>query len=703
MTLPLSVRVMRVGPGRVVTLCLLLLLISLGFTSLIALQPSQTLSQGFALLLGIILFVVAQNILRAPSRLARAPLLLTWMGVILAVIAPFSVHWDAHSFPLLPSVLSRSLPLWLNNSIHPNVMAGYLVIFLPFPLAELVWQRQARSTTRSIFNALALFSMLFILLVTQSRAALLALAVVLIMLFSLTRGKRWIIFSTLLMVVLFAIGIWFLSTSSSVEISLALRREAWQRALYLIQDFPLGVGMGFFTPMVAHFYPFFLSLPGEVPHAHNLLLQIAVDLGLPGLFAWACLMGAVLRASWQIFQGHSRALGGGLLLSQIALLAHGVFDAVTWGMVRPAIVVWLLWAVALAAQKQLTPVSKSPKAKAPIVILFVWILLAAWGTWRALPTYRALDFLRPQFEQLAEGQTPSCERSAPAAFSSLSPAVRVAYGSALLSLSCPDLAALVLPELTPQTPRADLLAYAWGRVAWQHADLSQAAVWWLQAPVITNLLILQAKDLQIQDLQQAAIYFRAAVLAAPSNPTFAPALFAYVNFLKSHSDEFNRAELTATLSAAYPPGSGENLRIEAEQTLALRQFSEAQQQLTQAIALGMNDSETWFLLAEIMRLQADFDATSAAYTAALQAPLQVPQRQTRYAYRFATFLIEQDHLQEALPLLEQVARQEQVPIYWDELSQLYAQSGQSAAAHQACQQAHDLALPAHRPSLQCTP
>jgi hypothetical protein len=42
-------------------------------------------------------------------------------------------------------------------------------------------------------------------------------------------------------------------------------------------------------------------------------------------------------------------LGAGLLASQAALLLHGSLDAVTWGMVRSAPLVWLAWGVAAAA------------------------------------------------------------------------------------------------------------------------------------------------------------------------------------------------------------------------------------------------------------------------------------------------------------------------------------------------------------------
>jgi putative inorganic carbon (HCO3(-)) transporter len=130
------------------------------------------------------------------------------------------------------------------------------------------------------------------------------------------------------------------------------RIEVWLRAVWMIQDFPLtGVGMGAFGPVADALYPFFLFQPGSIPHAHNLYLQIAVDLGLPGLTAWLVIFTVMCGMAYQSFRagirlkdGWTAGLGAGLLCSQAALGIHGCLDAVTWGAVRTAPLVWILWA-----------------------------------------------------------------------------------------------------------------------------------------------------------------------------------------------------------------------------------------------------------------------------------------------------------------------------------------------------------------------
>ena len=64
----------------------------------------------------------------------------------------------------------------------------------------------------------------------------------------------------------------------------------------------------------------------------------------------------VVFVSWNIYktdrnnlhEGWPAALGSGILASQVALIVHGMTDAVTWGMVRPAPIVWAIWGLAIA-------------------------------------------------------------------------------------------------------------------------------------------------------------------------------------------------------------------------------------------------------------------------------------------------------------------------------------------------------------------
>jgi len=137
------------------------------------------------------------------------------------------------------------------------------------------------------------------------------------------------------------------------------RFEIFSRALFMIQDFPYtGIGMGSFTSVADTFYPFLYASPGSINHAHNLILQVALDLGIPGLIAWLAIIIIIVSTSWNLLRvGRSldntllTGIGAGLLCSQIALITHGLTDAVTWGMVRSAPIVWAIWGFTATANQ----------------------------------------------------------------------------------------------------------------------------------------------------------------------------------------------------------------------------------------------------------------------------------------------------------------------------------------------------------------
>jgi putative inorganic carbon (HCO3(-)) transporter len=202
-----------------------------------------------------------------------------------------------------------------------------------------------------------------VLVLSQSRSALMALAVIIALMLIFRWKWGWL----LLLALLIAGAIVFGTVDEATRQGILLtgrgslkwdqRIEIWSRAVFMIRDFPFtGIGMGSFREVADLFYPFFLHDAADIPHAHNLFLQVAVDLGIPGLMAWLSILASVIAVSWRVYrQGivsgdrFATGIGVSLLCSQAALIVHGMTDAVTWGMVRPAPVVWALWGLAIAA------------------------------------------------------------------------------------------------------------------------------------------------------------------------------------------------------------------------------------------------------------------------------------------------------------------------------------------------------------------
>jgi putative inorganic carbon (HCO3(-)) transporter len=135
--------------------------------------------------------------------------------------------------------------------------------------------------------------------------------------------------------------------------TLASRLEVWQRGIMMVQDFPFtGIGIGTFNVMAHLQYPFFIAAPDElVPHAHNNLLEVAVDLGIPGFIAYVALLtGFVIcavRAHRAAADASVRALVAGLAFGMLAHQTFGLTDAFILG-TKPGVVMWVFLALVAA-------------------------------------------------------------------------------------------------------------------------------------------------------------------------------------------------------------------------------------------------------------------------------------------------------------------------------------------------------------------
>jgi putative inorganic carbon (hco3(-)) transporter len=242
-------------------------------------------------------------------------------------------------------------------------MAGYWVIIFPIALALLSFGWQEIDWKLQIIAIAAVLLIPITVILTKARAAWIALALVIFMIIIMRFRWGWIL---LVMGILGVLGGTYmlgldtaldLVSSSGAISGIDGRVEIWSRAIYMIQDFAFtGVGMGTFGDVADLLYPFFLYAPGTIPHAHNLFLQVAVDLGVMGLVAWLAIVMGILITAWQLYKttnvdnkAISQAIGIGMMGSVIALLEQGILDAVTWGMVRPAPIVWVIWGTCVAA------------------------------------------------------------------------------------------------------------------------------------------------------------------------------------------------------------------------------------------------------------------------------------------------------------------------------------------------------------------
>jgi putative inorganic carbon (HCO3(-)) transporter len=283
--------------------------------------------------------------------------LLFLLGTGLAIVSPPLVAWK-------PEFRLFYLPLYdklqagqfhLGETVHANVLAGTLVVVLPCVLL-LIWHYFTNHQTwRWLGSGCIAMFILFLLILTQSRAGYLAFALGLGVSLALLFPK--VIFGLPIAVVGAVLATYFVSLHPLLEAfssdgSLGgwdVRGEIWRYSYMASGDFAYtGIGIGSFTTVMPLLYPIRFNIQ-ELPHAHNLFLQVALDLGLPGLIAYSAIiinlfvmLIGTLR-SQDILPLH-RTLAIGATGSLVGMLIHGLFDAVTWG-TKLAFVPWILFAL----------------------------------------------------------------------------------------------------------------------------------------------------------------------------------------------------------------------------------------------------------------------------------------------------------------------------------------------------------------------
>ena len=356
---------------------IVLLMIMAGVSLLISPLPDLTQPQVLRLIIGIAtyyaiaeavaLFLPSNTVVTSSTQVGLILISLALIGTALAGLAPISVDWYANKGLIPTQVYSRFVVL-LSDSVHPNVMGGNLALFIPFSLGLVLFLPKARTAARLI-GIFTTAIMTLILVLTQSRSAYVALAAACLCLALLRLATRFpraarLAGIALLVCIGFALAGLVLqippfdtvaaTSTQGVDATINGRIEIWSRGIYMVQDFPFtGIGMGLHAKLVEVMYPYFIN-PVPLVHAHNLFLQIAVDLGLPGLIAWLATLIITIACSISLYRVGLRTnnpgqagLAASLIASQLALIVGGLTDAVTWGGIRTAPLVWVIWGVAV--------------------------------------------------------------------------------------------------------------------------------------------------------------------------------------------------------------------------------------------------------------------------------------------------------------------------------------------------------------------
>jgi putative inorganic carbon (HCO3(-)) transporter len=328
-------------------------------------DPGLSLPKLANILYGMTLGVIAARTARDQwgKDLLRTGLLLASVGV--AAVGLVGTEWNSSKFGWFAAVHARLPRLSgavvdsfgnIQPGIHPNEVGGVLALLLPIACAQAIFP--GPSFGRWLGGGVVALS-LPTLLLTQSRSAWLGVAGAVILL--LARGWRrvWPLVCASLAVGLggiMAVGpqrfleiLWAVDAVAWRAPMIEARLEIWRRGLLLLRDFPLtGIGLNLFPRLSDQFYPSpTLGPEAHIPHAHNIILQTALDLGLPGALIFFMLIGLTLVRLWRQRDSASAGLRTGLIAGLVGFALYGLLDAVTLG-AKPGFLLWLVLGVAWA-------------------------------------------------------------------------------------------------------------------------------------------------------------------------------------------------------------------------------------------------------------------------------------------------------------------------------------------------------------------
>ena len=342
---------------------ILVVVMALPVTLWVTAMPEVTKPQVYRLFSGVLLYYAIVNWVISGKRLRLATLGMLLAGIFLSMYALVSVEWSVRKWFNLVDVMYQSVMPWVIDTVNPNVMAGSLVLILPLAIGGMFANWGKSSWPYRVVSACSVVMISGILVLTLSRGALLAMSFALVIFIAIRWRWGWVFLiaaSAGLGIAVYKVGSYSLLeallSGTSVG-TLESRFELWSRALLLARDFPFtGVGMGMAGEVIHRLLPLSLAETNLVPHTHNLYLQVFLDLGFVGFIGWLATLILVLSMAWKMYKtgvrtqraGWIAGLGAGLFCSQMAFVLHGFSDSVTWGMVRPAPLVWALWGLVMS-------------------------------------------------------------------------------------------------------------------------------------------------------------------------------------------------------------------------------------------------------------------------------------------------------------------------------------------------------------------
>ncbi len=236
---------------------------------------------------------------------------------------------------------------------NPNIFAEYLTFVLPIALVFVFTERRFwGKTVWAVVVAVAGAA----LVATFSRGGWLA-AVIGVLVLGILWEPRLLAVTALLAAALPAMAPEQVinraaSIGSLEDSSNTFRLSIWLAVFRMIRAYWLtGIGLG--TAAFNQVYPQFMVAGTPAIHTHNLYLQLALELGVPGLLVFLWLLMAVLAQAYRALPQLSHGDKGVLVALMAALtgfLLHGAVDNV-WYSPKLTLLFWVVLGLTVAMGK----------------------------------------------------------------------------------------------------------------------------------------------------------------------------------------------------------------------------------------------------------------------------------------------------------------------------------------------------------------
>lgn len=358
-------------PQTPINIAILMFLLMLGVSILVTADIELTLPKATGLLLGITVWRYISLFCTNQRMLWLLICGFVVVGLGFTILGVLNANWLA-KIPVLEEIASQLpgasflLPESAANGVHTNQIASIILIWLPLLISLLLGWQQLEKPVWIRLVVLVLFVIgAVLLLLTQSRSGYIGMAGTLFVLLFLWRQqlpvsavfRKWITAVILLMMFVGIGGLMWLGPERITLIwqdpnqesvvgnlsTIGFRQEVWQWGVAAAGDFPFtGTGLGTFRQVARRLYPLNVTPSYDIAHAHNIFLQTALDLGIPGLIAYGAILLIVGWLGWEVGKKDVtlRPFSLGILSGIIALHLFGMTDALALG-AKPGLLFWM--------------------------------------------------------------------------------------------------------------------------------------------------------------------------------------------------------------------------------------------------------------------------------------------------------------------------------------------------------------------------